>query len=89
MRYLKGKNALMIFERHANLKYKYGDRHFWREGYYFSTKGVDNGSIECKTIQRPFQLRRRKTPLEWQRETHPQKGLNKEKANASRRWLEI
>ena len=34
MGYLKGKSSLMIFERHANLKYKYGNRHFWCTGYY-------------------------------------------------------
>ena len=34
MGYLKGKSALMMFERHANLKYKFGNRHFWAEGYY-------------------------------------------------------
>ncbi|MBA9086571.1 REP element-mobilizing transposase RayT [Fontibacillus solani] len=34
MGYLKGKSALMIFEKHANLKYKYGNRKFWAEGYY-------------------------------------------------------
>jgi len=33
MGYLKGKSALMIFEEHANLKYNYGNRHFWAEGY--------------------------------------------------------
>lgn len=32
MRYLKRKSDMMIFERHTNLKYKYGDRHFWAEG---------------------------------------------------------
>lgn len=32
--YLKGKSTLMIFESHANLKYKYGNRHFWCRGYY-------------------------------------------------------
>lgn len=37
MGYLKGKSVLMIFDRHANLKYKYGNRHFWAEGYYVST----------------------------------------------------
>ena len=37
MGYLKGKSSLMIFERHANLKYKYGNRHFWCRGYYVST----------------------------------------------------
>lgn len=34
MRYLKGKSSLMIYEKYANLKYKYGNRHFWRRGYY-------------------------------------------------------
>ena len=37
MGYLKGKSALMMFDRHANLKYKFGNRHFWAEGYYVST----------------------------------------------------
>jgi putative transposase len=39
MGYLKGKSTLMIFERHSNLKYKYGNRHFWCKGYYVSTVG--------------------------------------------------
>ena len=39
MGYLKGKSSLMIFDRHANLKYKYGDRHFWARGYYVDTVG--------------------------------------------------
>ena len=37
MGYLKGKSSLMIFDRHANLKYKYGSRHFWCRGYYVNT----------------------------------------------------
>ena len=37
MGYLKGKSTLMIFDRHANLKYKYGNRHFWCRGYYVDT----------------------------------------------------
>ena len=45
MGYLKGKSALMIFERHANLKYKYGNRHFWSEGYYVSTVGLNEETI--------------------------------------------
>lgn len=39
MGYLKGKSSLMIFDRHANLKYKYGSRHFWCRGYYVDTLG--------------------------------------------------
>ena len=37
--FLKGKSALMIYDRHANLKYKYGNRHFWYIGYYVDTVG--------------------------------------------------
>ena len=44
--YLKGKSALMIFDRHANLKYKYGNRHFWCRGYYVDTVGRDKKVIE-------------------------------------------
>jgi putative transposase len=46
MGYLKGKSALMIFERHANLKYKYGNRHFWCEGYNVSTVGLNEETIK-------------------------------------------
>ena len=46
MRYLKGKSAMMIFERHANLKYKFGNRHFWAEGYYVSTVGLNTATIQ-------------------------------------------
>ena len=46
MGYLKGKSALMIFDKHANLKYKYGNRHFWAEGYYVSTVGLNEASIK-------------------------------------------
>lgn len=45
MGYLKGKSALMIFDKHANLKYKYGNRHFWAEGYYVSTVGLNETTI--------------------------------------------
>jgi len=40
MGYLKGKSSLMVFERHANLKYKYGNRNFWAKGYFVSTVGL-------------------------------------------------
>ena len=45
MGYLKGKSALMIFDRHANLKYKYGNRHFWCRGYYVDTVGRNKDRI--------------------------------------------
>ena len=44
--YLKGKSSLMIFDRHANLKYKYGNRHFWCRGYYVDTVGRNKKAIE-------------------------------------------
>ena len=46
MGYLKGKSSLMIFDRHANLKYKYGNRHFWCRGYYVDTVGKNTKKIE-------------------------------------------
>ena len=46
MGYLKGKSSLMIFDRHANLKYKYGNRHFWCRGYYVDTVGRNKRVIE-------------------------------------------
>ena len=45
MGYLKGKSALMMIEKHANLKYKFGNRHFWAEGYYVSTVGLNESTI--------------------------------------------
>ena len=50
MGYLKGKSALEIFDKHANLKYKYGNRHFWAEGYYVSTVGINESTVK-KYIQ--------------------------------------
>ena len=50
MGYLKGKSTLMIFDRHANLKYKYGNLHFWCRGYYVDTVGRNKKVIE-KYIQ--------------------------------------
>jgi len=44
--YLKGKSSLMIFDRHANLKYKYGNRHFWCRGYYVDTVGKNTKKIQ-------------------------------------------
>ena len=50
MGYLKGKSSLMIFDRHANLKYKFGNRKFWAEGYFVSTVGLNEATIK-KYIQ--------------------------------------
>lgn len=46
MGYLKGKSSLMIFDRHANLKYKYGNRHFWSRGYYVDTVGRNKKQVQ-------------------------------------------
>jgi putative transposase len=54
MGYLKGKSSLMIFDRHANLKYKYGNRHFWCKGYYVDTVGKNKNAI-AKYIQNQLQ----------------------------------
>ena len=45
MGYLKGKSSLMVFDRHANMKYKFGNRKFWAEGYYVSTVGLNEATI--------------------------------------------
>ena len=50
MGYLKGKSAMMIFDKHSNLKYKFGNRSFWATGYYVSTVGL-NGATIAKFIR--------------------------------------
>ena len=50
MGYLKGKSAMMIFDKYANLKYKFGNRHFGAEGYYVSKVGLNEATIK-KYIQ--------------------------------------
>ena len=52
--YLKGKSSLMIFDKHANLKYKYGNRHFWCRGYYVDTVGKNEKKI-AEYIQQQLQ----------------------------------
>lgn len=52
--YLKGKSSLMIFDKHANLKYKYGNRHFWCRGYYVDTVGRNKEAI-AKYIREQLQ----------------------------------
>jgi len=51
---LKGKSALMIFDRFANLKYRYGNRHFWCRGYFVDTVGCNKAAIQ-KYIQNQLQ----------------------------------
>ena len=52
--YLKGKSSLMIFDRHADMKYKYGNRHFWCRGYYVDTVGRNKEAI-ARYIQNQLQ----------------------------------
>ena len=54
MGYLKGKSSLMIFEKYANMKYKYGNRHFWCRGYYVDTVGRNKKAIQ-EYIRRQLQ----------------------------------
>ena len=54
MGYLKGKSSLIIFDRHASLKYKYGSRHFWCRGYFVDTVGKNAKKIE-EYIRRQLQ----------------------------------
>ena len=63
MGYLKSKSALMIFDKYANLKYKYGNRKFWARGYYVSTVGLNEqqekddialDKLSVKEYENPF-----------------------------------
>ena len=54
MGYLKSKSTLMIFDRHANMKYKFGNRHFWAKGYFVDTVGK-NEKIIREYIQNQLQ----------------------------------
>ena len=73
----------MIFDKHANLKYKFGNRHFWAEGYYVSTVGLNEATIK-KYIQE--QEKHVRTPFEGRRRVKGNSGLNKVKASVFRRW---
>ena len=54
MGYLKGKSALMMFDKHANLKYKFGNRHFWSEGYYVSTVGLNEATVKNIYVSKSY-----------------------------------
>lgn len=73
MGYLKGKSAMMIFERHSNLKYKFGNRHFWSEGYYVSTVGLNTATIQ-KYIREQEKEDQIKDKLSTKEYTDPFKG---------------
>ena len=73
MGYLKGKSSMMIFERHANLKYKFGNKHFWATGYYVSTVGLNSATVEkyIREQEKADQIEDKLTTKEYE---HPFKG---------------
>ena len=68
MGYLKGKTATMIFDKHANLKYKFGNKHFWSTGYYVSTVGLNEATIAkyIRDQERQDQIEDKLTTKEYQ-----------------------
>ena len=68
--YLKGKSTLMIFDRHVNLKYKYGNRHFWARGYYVDTVGKNQRRIE-EYIQNKLQEDKLYDQISWKEYVDP------------------
>ena len=86
MGYLKGKSVLMIFDRHANLKYKYGNRHFWSEGYYVSTVGL-NDATDAKYIreQERYDIAMDKLSVEEYQNPFEDKEIKKGKETKKRR----
>jgi putative transposase len=70
MGYLKGKSSLMIIEKYANLKYKYGNRHFWCRGYYVDTVGRNEKS-DKRVCKEPITRRYNGRPINIQRIHRP------------------
>lgn len=79
MGYLKGKSSLMIFDRHANLKYKYGNRHFWCRGYYVDTVGRNKERI-AENIRKQLQEDVAADQLSFKEYIDPFTGSKNEKA---------
>ena len=73
MGYLKGKSAMMIFNKHANLKYKFGNKHFWSTGYYVSTVGLNEATI-AKYIREQEKMDQIETKLHTKEYTDSFKG---------------
>ena len=86
MGYLKGKSALMIFDRHTNLKYKYGNRHFWAEGYYVSTVGLNDQTV-AKYIreQEEQDIARDKLSVKEYKDAFEEKGIREENRNCRKK----
>lgn len=75
MGYLKGKSAMMIFDKHSNLKYKYGNRNFWATGYYVSTVGLNEATI-AKYIREQEKADQMMDKLSTKEYADPFKGLS-------------
>ena len=73
MGYRKGKSAMMILERHANLKYKFGKRNFWATGYCVSTIGI-NTATAVKYIREQEKQAQVEDSLRWEEYGDPFKG---------------
>lgn len=84
----------MIFDKHANLKYKFGNRHFWAEGYYVSTVGLNEATIKKyieeqdkqDIAQDKLSVKEYEDPFRGERKRQRRNGLNKVKASVLRRW---
>ena len=79
MGFLKGKSSLMIFDRHANLKYKYGSRNFWCRGYYVDTVGK-NKKIISEYIRNQLEEDYATDQISIKEYTDPFTGIKKSKA---------
>ena len=73
MGFLKGKSSLIIHERHANLKYKHGNRSFWRRGYYVDTVGKNTKKI-AEYIQNQLEEDKLQDQLTFREYEDPSKG---------------
>ena len=80
MGYLKGKSSLIIFDRHANLKYKCGNRHFWCRGYYVDTAGKNAKKIQ-EYIQKQLEEDKLNDQISIKEYVHPFKGEPVDKRN--------
>ena len=82
MGYLKGKSAMMTFEKHSNLKYKFGNRHFWATGYYVSTVGLNEATI-AKYIreQEQHDIAMDKLSVKEYKDPFEEKGIQEENRN--------
>ena len=80
--YLKGKSALQMFDKHANLKYKFGNRHFWAEGYYVNTVGLNDQTV-AKYIreQEQHDIAMDKLSVKEYKDPFEEKGIREENRN--------